>query len=72
MIISLKKLTFTILGIAILVTGLVSQAMASTCFFKYEYEEAAGMNKICYYDCVTGTYAITIDFVALCPLTTDR
>jgi len=31
-------------------------------------ERTSGMNKICYYDCVSGTRAITISSVALCPL----
>ena len=42
----------------------------ATCFF--EYEEPAGMNKICYYSCVTGRAAITISSVQLCPLTINR
>ena len=42
----------------------------ATCFF--EYEEPAGMNKICYYSCITGRAAITISSVQLCPLTINR
>ena len=36
------------------------------CF--YSGEQVSGMNKICYYDCVDGTKAITISSVALCPM----
>jgi hypothetical protein len=32
-------------------------------------ERAAGMNKVCYYDCVTGEVARTIGSAQLCPLT---
>lgn len=40
--------------------------VASTCF--NSGEETSGMNKICYYDCLGGTKAITISSVKLCPL----
>ena len=42
----------------------------ATCFF--EYEEPAGMNKICYYTCLTGRVAITVSSLRLCPLTINR
>ena len=41
-----------------------------TCFFKSE--QISGMNKICYYDCLGSTAAITISAVSLCPLTITR
>lgn len=44
--------------------------VAVTCFSKGE--QAAGMNKICYYDCLGSTAAITISAVALCPLTIEQ
>jgi hypothetical protein len=31
-------------------------------------EQTSGMNKICYYNCVTGGSAITIGATQLCPL----
>lgn len=40
------------------------------CFFSGDRE--AGMNRICYYDCLSGTVAITINLLALCPLTIRR
>ena len=44
--------------------------IAMTCF--KTGEETAGMNKICYYNCLGSRAAITISAVALCPLTIDR
>ena len=35
-------------------------------------EQVSGMNKICYYDCISGTVAITINWVKLCPLSIRR
>ena len=35
----------------------------------YVGERTSGMNKICYYDCVSGQMAITISSTKLCPLT---
>ncbi len=43
-----------------------SLSNAFACFLAGE--QVSGMNKICYYDCVDGTKAITISSVALCPL----
>lgn len=31
-------------------------------------EQQSGMNKICYYDCLGSTFAITIGAAQLCPL----
>lgn len=44
--------------------------VAATCFHKGE--QTSGMNKICYYDCLGGTVAITISSISLCPLTIDN
>lgn len=44
--------------------------VAVTCFFIGE--QTSGMNKICYYDCLGSTAAITISAVQLCPLTIRR
>jgi hypothetical protein len=60
----MKKLIYAILLAAAL------PALAETCFF--DHEEPAGMNKICYYTSTSGTVAITISAVALCPLTINR
>lgn len=40
--------------------------IAATCF--KTGERTSGMNKICYYDCLGSTYAITVGAVELCPL----
>lgn len=40
------------------------------CFKKGE--ETSGFNKICYYDCLGSTAAITISSVELCPLTIQQ
>lgn len=42
----------------------------ASCFLKGEYTE--GLNKICLYDCVRGTKAITIRATSLCPLSLYR
>ncbi len=41
--------------------------VAATCF--KTGERSAGMNKICYYDCLGSPAAITIKSYQLCPLT---
>ena len=43
-----------------------SYQIAGTCFASGE--QTSGMNKICYYDCTSGTVAITIKSYKLCPL----
>lgn len=43
---------------------------AVTCFSKGE--RTSGFNKICFYDCLGSTAAITISAVELCPLTINR
>ena len=35
-------------------------------------EQRAGQNKICYYRCLSGTVAITISAISLCPLSINR
>ena len=35
-------------------------------------EQISGMNKICYYNCPTGSAAITIKSYQLCPLSIQR
>jgi hypothetical protein len=47
-----------------------SVAYSETCFL--EGERVDGMNKICFYKCVSGAYAITIGAVQLCPLTVQK
>jgi hypothetical protein len=44
--------------------------LASTCF--KAGEQTSGMNKICYYTCLSGEVAITVPFVELCPISIDR
>jgi hypothetical protein len=43
---------------------------ATTCF--KAGEQISGMNKICYYNCMGSTAAITISSVSLCPLSIQR
>jgi len=45
-------------------------AYAVMCFLKSEYVD--GMNKICIYDCPSGSAAITVAGYQLCPLSIDR
>jgi len=44
--------------------------VAATCF--KTGEQTSGMNKICYYNCLGSTAAITVSAVQLCPLTIER
>lgn len=44
--------------------------VATLCF--KSGEQQGGMNKICYYNCLGSTVAITIGAVQLCPLTIDN
>ncbi len=41
--------------------------IAGSCFLDDDYE--SGMNRICLYDCLSGTVAITISVTQICPLT---
>jgi len=50
--------------------GLTFGGNAIACF--YQSEQISGMNKICYYQCINGTRAITISSVSLCPLSLNR
>ena len=55
--------------IALVYSMTASAASAERCFFKYETN--SGMNKICYYSCVSGTKTITIAAMQFCPLDID-
>jgi len=52
--------------IALVLILAATAAPAWACFFSHEQTD--GMNKICYYKCVSGMRAITISAVSLCPL----
>lgn len=52
--------------ISLLGTLLIPEIVLPTCF--YRSEVISGLNKICYYDCISGTVAITVDGTDLCPL----
>ncbi len=68
----MKKIKAFILG-SVLITSMIYPTMvanATTCF--YQNEQISGMNKICYYNCLGSTAAITISSVKLCPLTINR
>ena len=54
---------------SIILVMLSMSASAGTCF--KSHEEVSGMNKICYYKCLTGMKAITISAVSLCPLSIE-
>jgi hypothetical protein len=56
------------LGLAIL--GATALSASETCFSKGEVVD--GLNKVCYYSCPSGTAAITISSVKLCPLSIQR
>lgn len=51
-------------------TLLLTSQLASACFLSGE--QTSGMNKICFYDCVSGTKAITVSAVSLCPLSLSQ
>lgn len=46
------------------------QRVAESCFF--QYEQPSGLNKMCFYNCASGGYAITVKGYALCPITIHR
>lgn len=50
----------------VIFAALLLSANASACFLTGE--RTTGMNKICYYDCIDGTRAITVRSTTLCPL----
>lgn len=55
---------------AILLMALATVAQAGTAFFSYE--TTSGMSKICYYNYMGSTVAITISVTSLCPLTISQ
>lgn len=60
-----------ILFVAIAAAFAAGAALAAeTCFLKGERTD--GMNKICFYKCITGDAAITIRALELCPMTINR
>lgn len=46
------------------------QKLATLCF--KSGENVSGMNKICFYNCLGSTVAITIGSIELCPLTINN
>lgn len=46
------------------------QIRGATCF--YTGEQISGLNKICYYNCLGSTYAITVASHQICPVTIRR
>jgi len=58
----MKKVKAVFVALAIL----AGSGPALACFL--QGQQTSGMNKICYYQCVSGTKAITVDAVELCPL----
>ena len=50
--------------------AMLSMGAAQACFLTGE--QISGMNKICYYNCIGGTRAITISSVSLCPISLNR
>ena len=57
-----------------LLAGLLASGVAlmagETCFYKGETTD--GLNKICFYSCLSGDAAITIKSHQLCPLSIKR
>ena len=66
----IKKITLIIFVLASLAYPTLVANSAVTCF--KTGEQTSGMNKICYYNCMGSTAAITISSVSLCPLTIQR
>lgn len=60
----MKKL----IGLALLVAS--AAVYAERCYLTGETED--GMNKICYYDCASGTAAVTVRITKICPLSIQR
>ena len=48
----------------------LASGAASACFLSGE--QTSGMNKICFYNCVSGTKAITVSAVSMCPLSISQ
>ncbi len=65
----MRRWTIAAIGAGILALAGTAWA-AETCF--YQSEATSGMNKICYYSCVSGTAAFTVSSIALCPLSIKR
>jgi hypothetical protein len=66
-------MTKKMIVVAALVVGMLggfASATSETCF--YERETVEGLNKICYYSCPSGAYAITIRSASLCPMTVKK
>jgi len=59
---------------ALLIAGVLGSAMlaasSARCFLNGE--RTSGMNKICFYDCISGKAAITIKSTQLCPLSIEE
>ena len=66
----IKLLIAGLIVIASIVYPTLVANSAVTCF--KTGEQISGMNKICYYNCMGSTAAITISSVALCPLTIEQ
>ena len=45
-------------------------ANATTCYL--DSEVVSGDNRICYYDCMSGSRAITVNVMDFCPLTMEE
>lgn len=52
----------------LLLPFVISFSATASAFCTKSGEQTSGMNKICYYTCVSGTKAITIGATELCPL----
>lgn len=55
-----------IVAIVLFVASGFANATGTICFLQSEY--VSGMNRICIYSCISGTRAITVSAVALCPI----
>jgi hypothetical protein len=58
------------LVLALALLAFPTSAHAGSCFF--QSERKSGMNKICFYRCLSGTKAITVGALDFCPMTIDE
>ena len=47
-------------------------AHAAVCYLTEENQEEGSSYKYCHYECLNGSYILTIDIMELCPLTITR
>ncbi len=63
---------YLVAALAFAATLLLVDRVAADVICLFKSERLFGTNKICYYDCLGSTVAITIDALQLCPLSIRR